>query len=65
MEEMKTKWTEAPEAVKEFERNNEATKMITEYFPDNRKRWSFYKNEKDKEPVAVFESFFDMSFFVR
>ena len=56
-------WTEAPIGVKAFERENKTAKMITEYFPDNRKKWSFYVNEKDKEPIAVFESYFDMEFF--
>ena len=57
------KWTEAPEEVNCFMRNKKTDKMITEYFSDNRKKWSFYVDEKDKEPIAVFESYFDMSFF--
>ena len=56
-------FTEAPEEVKLFELKNKVTKLVTEYLPDNTKRWSFYESEKDKEPVFVFESYFDMNFF--
>jgi len=56
-------WTEAPEEVKIFERENKCSKMVTDYFPDNRKVWSFYAGERDKEPMKVVESFFDMKFF--
>lgn len=56
-------WTEAPEEVTQFEKENTTEKMVTDYFPDNRKQWSFFAKEKDKVPVAVFTSFFDMRFF--
>lgn len=60
---MKAKWTETIDEVKKFEKKNKSVKMITEYFEDNRKKFSFFCNEKDKEPVAIFEQYFDMNFF--
>lgn len=60
---MKAQWTETIDEVKKFERENKSVKMITEYFKDNRKKFSFFSNEKDKEPVAIFEQYFDMNFF--
>lgn len=59
------KWTEASDEIIEFMSNNHCERMVTEYFSNNIKKWTFYTKEKDKEPVAVFESFFDMSYFVK
>lgn len=59
-------WTEASDEVKEFisKYDKEMGKMITEYIKEeNIKRWVFFKAERDKEPFAVFEQYFDMSFF--
>ncbi len=56
-------FTEVPEEVKLFALKNKAIKLVTEYLPDNTKKWSFYETEKDKEPIFVSESYFDMNFF--
>lgn len=59
---MKAEWTEPSEEVNRFIIEGKYAKMMTEYFIST-KRWSFYKEEKDKEPIAVFEQEFDMNYF--
>lgn len=57
---MKTQWTEASEEVKKCFSENDVVKYETEYFPDNRKRWTIFTKDKKQ---FVFEQFFDINFF--
>lgn len=62
----KVQWTDASdEVIKFIQDNNEIIgKVITDYNEkENRKIWSFFGSEKDKQPIAVFEQFFDINFF--
>jgi hypothetical protein len=60
---MKAPWTDASNEVKDFVRQNEVGKIETEYIDGNIKRWHFYANQKDKQPIKIIEQFFDMNFF--
>lgn len=57
---MKTQWTEPSDEVKQCFSENVVAKYETEYFPDNRKRWTIITEDKNK---FVFEQFFDVGFF--
>ncbi len=60
---MKVAWTDMSDEIKEFDKSNQYEKLETEYLDNNLKRWSFFKDKKDKEPIAVFESYFNMDYF--
>lgn len=57
---MKTKWTEPSEEVNKFFSENDVKQYETDYFPDNRKRWTITTRD-GKE--TMFEQFFDIDFF--